>query len=137
MIYGHKSPTSIPYNSTADPDVLDIVITKVLTFPVYLTSCGAIRSDHLPVLMDTTFRSSFRKLPAGPDYRRTDCVKIQASLKERLPPTPLLPNEGEVDKSMEEMSSEILEELAACIPKSRPRDDPRPPITECCQDEIA
>jgi hypothetical protein len=34
------------------------------------------------------------------------------------------------------MSSAILEALAASTPKSRPRDDPRPPILACIQDEI-
>jgi hypothetical protein len=88
LIYGPDSPTTLPYNSSATPDVLDIVITKDLTFPVYLTACSARSSDHLPVLIDTTCRSSFRNLPARPDYRRTDWVKFQASLEERLPSSP-------------------------------------------------
>jgi hypothetical protein len=75
-------------------------------------------------------------MPARPDYRRTDWVKFQASLEERLPSTPLLPNEGEIDTCVEEMSSAILEALAASTAKSRPRDDPRPPIPACIQDEI-
>jgi hypothetical protein len=48
----------------------------------------------------------------------------------------LLPNEGEIDTCVKEMSSAILEALAASTPESRPRDDPRPPIPACIQDEI-
>jgi hypothetical protein len=103
---------------------------------VYLTVCSAVSSDHLPVLIDTTCRSSFRNLPARPDYRRTDWVKYQASLEERLPSTPLLPNEGEIDTCVEEISSAILEALAASTPENCPRDDPRSPIPACIQDEI-
>jgi hypothetical protein len=49
----------------------------------------------------------------------------------------LLPNEGEIETCVEEMSSTILEALAASTPDSRPRDDPRPPIPACIQDEIS
>jgi hypothetical protein len=136
LIYRQDAPTTLPYNSTATPDVLDIVITKDLTFPVYLTACLAPSSDHLSVLIDTSCRSSFRNLPARHDYRRTDWVKFQASLEERLPSSPLLANEGEIDTCVEEMSSAILEALAASVPEGRPRDDPRPPIPACIQDEI-
>jgi len=52
MIFGPDTSTTNPYNPLATPDVLDIVITKNLTSPVYLTSCSAL-SDHLPVLMGT------------------------------------------------------------------------------------
>jgi hypothetical protein len=48
----------------------------------------------------------------------------------------LLPNEGEIDTCVEEMSSAILKALTASNPKSPPRDDPRPPIPACIQDEI-
>jgi hypothetical protein len=136
LIYGPDSPTSVPYNSTATPDVLDIVITKEQTFPVYLTSCSAQSTDHLPVLIDTTCRTSFRNLPDRPEYRRPNWVKFQASLEQRLPSTPLLPNEGEIGTCVEEISSAILETLAESNPESRPRDDPRPPIPACIQDEI-
>jgi hypothetical protein len=136
LIYGPDSPTIVPYNSSATLDVLDIVITKDLTFPVYLTACSELSSDHLPVVIDTTCRSSFRDLPARPDYRRTDWVKCQASLEERLPSTLLLTNEGEIDTCVEEMSSAILEALAASTPESPPRDYPRPEIPACIQDEI-
>jgi hypothetical protein len=93
LIYGPASLTTLSYNFSATPDVLDNVITKELTSPVYLKACWALSSDHLPVLIDTTCRLSFRILPARRGYRRTDWVKFQASLEERLPSTPLLPNE--------------------------------------------
>jgi len=52
LIFGPDTTSSNPYNTLATPDVLDIVITKNLTSPVYLTSCSALSSDHLPVLID-------------------------------------------------------------------------------------
>jgi endonuclease/exonuclease/phosphatase family metal-dependent hydrolase len=72
LIFGPGSPTTNPYNSSAIPNVLDIVIVKELPFPVYLTSCSALSSDHLPVLIDTVCRSSFQHPPDRPDFRRTD-----------------------------------------------------------------
>jgi hypothetical protein len=59
LIFGPDTPTTSPYNLSVTPDVLDIVITQNLTFPVYLTSCSALSSDHLPVIIDTACRSSF------------------------------------------------------------------------------
>jgi len=37
LIFGPDNPTTYPYNPTANPDVLDIVMTKKLSFLVYLT----------------------------------------------------------------------------------------------------
>ena len=39
LIFGPDSPTTNPYNTSATPDVLDIVITRDLPSSVYLTSC--------------------------------------------------------------------------------------------------
>ena len=88
LIYGPETPTSILHNSSATPDVLDIVITnKGLVIPVYLITCSALSSDQLPVLIDTRCRSSYLNLP---DFKRTDWVKFQACLEDRLPSTPKL-----------------------------------------------
>jgi len=38
LTLGRDLPTTNPYNPSVNPDVLDIVITKNLSFPVYLTS---------------------------------------------------------------------------------------------------
>jgi endonuclease/exonuclease/phosphatase family metal-dependent hydrolase len=59
LIFGPYTPTTNTYNPLATPVVLDIVITKKLTSPVHLTSRSALRSDHFPLLIDTTCRSSF------------------------------------------------------------------------------
>jgi len=64
LIFGTDSPAQNPYNPSATPDILDIVITKELLFPVYLTSCSALSLDHLPVLIDTSCRS-FLSPPTG------------------------------------------------------------------------
>ena len=59
LIFGPDTTSSNPYNTLATPDVLDIVITKIFTSPPYLTLCSAVSYDQLPVLIDTTCRSSF------------------------------------------------------------------------------
>ena len=53
LIFGPDTPTTNPYNPSATPDVLDIAVTKYIPFQVYLTSCSALSSDHLPVLIDS------------------------------------------------------------------------------------
>ena len=85
LIFGPDSPTTNPYNSSATPDVLDIVITRGLPSPVHLTSCSALSSDHLPVLIDTMCRSSFQHPPDRPDVRRTDWAKFQTHLEADIP----------------------------------------------------
>ena len=56
LIFGPDTPTTKPYNPSVTPDVLDIVLTQNLSFPVYLTSCSALSLDHLPVLIDIACR---------------------------------------------------------------------------------
>ena len=66
LIFGQDSPTTNPYNHLVTPDVLDIVITKNLS-PGVSDLCSALSSDHLPVLIDTSCRSSFHNPPDRPD----------------------------------------------------------------------
>jgi hypothetical protein len=47
LIFGREFPTTIPYNPSATPDVMDIVISRHLASSVHLTSCYALSSDHL------------------------------------------------------------------------------------------
>jgi hypothetical protein len=68
LIYRPDSPTTAEYN----PDVLDIVVSKTLPTPVHLTTCSALSSDHLPILIDTRCRSSFLNLPDRTDLKLTD-----------------------------------------------------------------
>jgi hypothetical protein len=72
LIHGPNTPTTVPYNPSSTPDVLDIAITKGLNSPVYMTTCSANGSDHLPVLIETQCRSSFLNPPDRPDLRKTD-----------------------------------------------------------------
>jgi hypothetical protein len=97
LIYGPETHTTIPYNFSATADVLDIVITKNLVIPVYLTTCSALSSDHFPVLNDTRCRSSFLNLTDCPKLRRTVWVKFQACLEDRLSSTPKLRSGVEFD----------------------------------------
>jgi hypothetical protein len=71
LVNGPNSPTTVPYNSIAIPDVLDIVNTKHFSTPVYLTSCSALNSYHLPILIDTECRSFCLNLPDRHDLRKT------------------------------------------------------------------
>jgi hypothetical protein len=127
LIFGPITPTTNPYNASASPNFLDIVITRNLTSPVYLTSCCALSSDHLPVLIDTTCRSSFLP-PHRPDFRRTDWANFQTHLEDQIPSDPELHSGMAIDACVGEFSGVVLKALAASTPKCRPRADPRPPI---------
>ena len=118
------------------PEILDIAITKNFSFPVYLTSCSALSSDHLAVLIDTSCHSSFLNPPDRPDFRRTDWASFQSQLEELIPFDSELHNEMAIDTCLENFSGAVLKALAASTPKRRPRDDPRPPIPAGIQDEI-
>ena len=59
LIYGPDTPNTNPYNTCATPDALDIAVRKTSCFRG-LTSCSALSSDHLPVLIDTVCSSSFQ-----------------------------------------------------------------------------
>ena len=85
LIFGPDTPTNNPYNPSATPDVLDIALTKDLPFRVYLTSCSALSSDHLPVLIDTACRSFFHHPPDRPNLRRTDRGNFQTHLQDKIP----------------------------------------------------
>ena len=79
LIFGPENRTTNPYNPSATPDVLDIAVTKDVTFEVYLTSCSALSSNYLPVLLDTACRSPFHHSPDRLNFRRTDFAKSQNS----------------------------------------------------------
>jgi hypothetical protein len=136
LIFGPDTPTNNPYNPSVIPDVLDIVLTQNLSFPVYLTSCSAISSDHLPVLIDTACRSSFLHPPDRPDFRRTDWANFQTHLEDQIPFDPELLNGMAIDKCVENFSGAALKDPEASTPKRRSRDDSRPPIPAGIQNEI-
>ena len=112
------------------------MISKNLTFSVYLTSCYALSSVHLPVLNDTSCRSSFHHPPGRPHFRRTDWTNFQTHLEEIIQFDPELHNEMTIDTCVENFSGAVLNALAASTPKLRPHDDPQPPIPAGIQDEI-
>jgi hypothetical protein len=136
LIFGPATPTTNSYNPLVTPNVLNIVITKNLTSPVYLTTCSALSSDHLPVLIDNTCRSSFHHPPDRPDFRRTDWANFQTHLEDQIPFNPELDDGMAIDKCVEKSYGAVLKALAASTPKRRPRADPRPPIPVGIQDEI-
>jgi len=85
LVFGPDSPTTNPYNHSVTPNILYVVITKNLSIPVYLTSCPALNSDHLTVIIDTTCRSSFHHPTDRPDFRRTDWANFQTHLQDLVP----------------------------------------------------
>ena len=75
---GQDTPTTVSCNSSATPDVLDILLTKNLVTPVYLTTCSTLSSEHLPILIDTQCRSTYLNLLDQPDFRRTNWAEFHA-----------------------------------------------------------
>jgi hypothetical protein len=110
--------------------------SKNLFSMVYLTSCSAVSSDHLPVLIDNACRSFFHHPPHHPDFRGTDWANFQAHLEDQILFDPELHNEMAIDTCVDNFSGAILKALAASTPKCRPHDDPRPTILASIQDEI-
>jgi len=137
LIVGPNSPTNNPYNPLGTPDVLDIVITKIFTSPPYLTLCSAVSYDQLPVLIDTTCRSSFQDPPDRNDFRRTDWVNFQIYLEDQIPFDPELHDGLAIDTCVVNFSDAVLKALVASTAKRRQRADPWPPIPAGIQDEIA
>jgi len=113
---------------SASPDVLDIVIMSDLVFPVHLTTCSALSSNHLPILIDTQCRSSFLSPPDRPDLR-TDWPKFQACLETGLPPNPDLPNEG-LPTRVSKTDKRFLQSAGRFHSQVSPTCCPTAPITE-------
>jgi hypothetical protein len=107
MNFGPDTPTTNPYNPFDTPDVLDIVITKNVPFPVYVTSCTALRSDHIPILIENAFCSSFHHPPDRTDFRRTDWAKFQTYLDDQIPFDTDLHNEMAIDTCVENFSGAV------------------------------
>jgi hypothetical protein len=121
LIYGPDSPTTAHYTHIATPDVLDIVVVKDFFLPVHLTVCTALSSDHLPILIDTSCRTSFHNLPDRPDYTRMDWAAFQACLEHSLPGSPVVVDEEPIDNFLEELTNAVSEATAASAPMHRPR----------------
>jgi hypothetical protein len=136
LIYGLYFPTTDPYTHNATTEVLDIVFVKDFVLSVYLTVCSAIRSDHLPILIDTTCRSSFQILLDRPDFTRMGWAAFQACLDDRFPGNPVVNNEEAIDKCVQELTGAIQEVTAASAPKRRHRANPRLPLPASVKDEI-
>ena len=92
------------------------MITKNLSFPVYLTSCSALSSDHFPVLIDTACRSSFPHPPDLLHFRRTDSANFQTHLEELISFDPELHNDMGIDTCVENFSGAVLKVLQRLLP---------------------
>ena len=84
------------------------MITRDLHYPIDLTFCSTLSSDHLPVLIDTRCRSSFHNPPDGPDVRRTDWANFQEHLEAKIPLNPELLNSMDIDACVGNFSNVIL-----------------------------
>ena len=126
MIFGPDSPTRKPIQPLGYSRCLEIVITKNLSFSVYLTSCSALSSDYLSVLIETSCRSSFHNPPDRPDFRRSDWANFQTRLEELIP----FVLRWVLFRRRSDGSG-------SGNPKLRLHDDSRPPIPTVIQEEIA
>jgi len=113
----HTTPRLLRY-------ILDIVITKKLSIPVYLTSCSAVSSNHLAVLIDNSCRSSFQHPPDRHDFNHTDCSKYPNHLKDLIPFDPELHNGMAIDTYVEKFSGAVMKALSASKLNRRLPDDP-------------
>jgi hypothetical protein len=136
LIFRPDTPNTNTYNLPVTPDVLNIVLNQNISFPLYVTSCSALSSDDLRVLIDTACRSTFLHPPDHPDFRRTDWTNFQTHLEEQIPFDPELLNGMAIDTCVKNFSGDVLKAIEASTPKRRRRDDPRPPIPAGIQDEI-
>jgi hypothetical protein len=117
FIYWPTSPTPAPYTHKATSDVLDIVVVKDFVLPVHLTVCTAFSSDHLPILTDTSCRSSFHNLQESSDFTRMDWAAFQACLEHRLPGNLVVVDDEAIEKCLEELTNIINEATAASAPR--------------------
>jgi hypothetical protein len=113
LIFGPDTPTTYTYNLSATHDNFDIVITRDIPSLVYLASCYALSSDHLPVLIDTRCLSSFQYPPDLPDIRRNDWVKFHTHLEADIPLNPELHTGMAIDTCVENFSEAVLRALSA------------------------
>jgi len=115
------------------PDVPDIPIMTDVVSPVYLTTCSALSSVHIPVLIDTM--SIFLSPPDRRDLRTTGWPNFQACLEAELPPNPDLPNGGAIDACRGTIKC-YLESVGRFHSQSSPTCRPTAPLPAHIQDEI-
>ena len=102
---------------------------------MYLTSFSALRSDHLPVLIETACRSYFHHPWDRHDFKRNDWANVQTQMEQLIQFDSELHNEMAISTCVENFSGTVRKALAASTPERRPRNDPRPPIPAGIQDE--
>jgi hypothetical protein len=97
LIFGPNTLTTNPYNPSATPDVLDIVLTRNIASSVHLASGSSLSSKDLSVLIDRACRSSFQHSPDRSDFRRSDWVKFHTNLHAEIPLNPELQTRMAID----------------------------------------
>jgi hypothetical protein len=92
------SPTTVPYQPIVTPAVLNSVMVKeFVNRCIWL--CPTLSSNHLRLLIDNTFRSSFQNVLDHPDFTRMDSAVFQACLECRHPSNTTVNNEEAIDKT--------------------------------------
>lgn len=99
--------------------------------------CSALSWDQLPVLSDSTSRTSFQNLLDRADFTQMDGMACQACLEDRLPGNPVANDDNAIDRYVEELSSVTQKTLAATATKELPRADERTTLSVSIQDEHA
>jgi hypothetical protein len=136
LIFGPDSTITNPYNPSATPDVLDIVITRDVPTSVAQISCSALSSEHLNLLIGTGCHSSIQHTPDRPNVRHTIWAKFQTHQETQIPLIPELHNGQDIDKCVENLYGAILWALAASISKRAPHGNPCSRIPGGIQDKI-
>ena len=106
-----------------------------VSFLLYLTSCSALNSDHVPVLIGTACCPSFQHRRDRPQLRHTAWANVQTNLHYLVPFDSELHNRMRIDTYIQNFCT-FLKALTAFDPKHHPRDDPRPLITAGIQNEL-
>jgi hypothetical protein len=90
----------------------------------------------MPIMIDTTCRSSLQKLLDRPDFTPVEWAAVKACIEDRLPGNPIINEEEAIVKCVEELTSAIQAATATSAPKRLPRADPLPSLPDSIRDDI-
>ncbi|PSN53748.1 hypothetical protein C0J52_02213, partial [Blattella germanica] len=117
-VHGPTSQTYNPYVRDFRTDVLDIVITKDISFQFDLNVCVALNSDHYPVILDAHCRASFKAPLTRYDQRRVNWNDYKAAVED-ITRNPVVQSAADVEVRLSEFSTVISEALEASATSRR------------------
>lgn len=118
-VHGPTSHTYNPYVRASRTDVLDIVITKDISFQFDLTVCVALSSDHYPVILDAHCRASFKAPLTRHDQRRVNWDDFKSAVEDNITGNPVVQSAADVEARLSEFSTVISEALEASATSRR------------------